>query len=254
MSSKLSTGNNTLMDSNKPVLVLLHGFAENGQIWDQQRNVLSDHFQVITPDLQPLTIEGMADAVYADLQAAGISKAVIIGHSMGGYVALAMAEKYPEILQGFGLFHSTALADTEEKKEARRKSIKLMEQYGSEAFVKQAFPAMFSPTYKSQHPESVEAYIKMGMTCPLASMEAYYEAMIARPDRTAVLRNVNVPVLFVIGKDDTAVPLQSVLPQVSMPRVSSIYIFEATGHMGMWEVPDESNQLLQQFTLFCQDN
>ncbi|WPQ62900.1 alpha/beta hydrolase [Chitinophaga sancti] len=261
MPNKLSTQNIHLIEE-RPVIVLLHGFAENSEIWNVQKAYLSEYFEVIALDLPgvgnnllttALTIDSMADNVYTSLQSAGIEKAVIIGHSMGGYVALAIAEKYPSILQGMGLFHSTALADTEEKKEARRKSIKLMEQYGSEAFIRQAFPNMFSPGFKAKHPESVEAYVNMGIACPLASMEAYYEAMITRPDRTAVLSSILVPVLFVIGKDDTAVPLQSVLPQVSLPRTSSIYIFEETGHMGMWEVPSASNQLLHQFTLFCQD-
>ena len=262
MSSKLSTRNAHLSEGKKPVVVLLHGFAEYARIWDQQKEHLSEHFQVIAPDLpgtgnNPLTnalsIESMADDVFATLQASGIEKAVIIGHSMGGYVALALAEKYPGLLQGLGLFHSTALPDTEEKKETRRKAIKLMEQYGSESFIKQAFPGMFSAGFRNKHPESVEAYVNMGIACPLASMEAYYEAMIERPDRTTILSSVQVPVLFVIGKDDTAVPLQSILPQVSLPRTSSIYIFGETGHMGMLEVPDASCQLLQQFTLFCQD-
>lgn len=251
------------MMSRKPVLVLIHGFAENAGIWNEQQSYLSEFFEVITPDLPgvgnsplttPLSIESMADHVYTSLQSAGIEKAVIVGHSMGGYVALAIAEKYPSVLQGMGLFHSTALADNEEKKEARRKSIKLMEQYGSEAFIRQAFPGMFSPGFKNSHPEKIEAYVNMGITCPLASMKAYYEAMMVRPDRTAVLSSIQVPVLFVIGKDDTAVPLQSILPQVPLPGTSSVYIFEETGHMGMWEKPAESKQLLHQFTLFCQDH
>lgn len=262
MSNKLSTQKNHLSKGKQPVLVLLHGFAENAGIWHIQQEYLSEFFEVIALDLPgvgnnplttALTIDSMADNVFHSLQSAGIEKAVIVGHSMGGYVALAIAEKYPSILQGMGLFHSTALPDTEEKKDARRKSIKLMEQYGSEAFIRQAFPNMFSAGFKAKHPESVEAYVDMGITCSPASLKAYYEAMIVRPDRTAVLSSIEVPVLFVIGKDDTAVPLQSILPQVSLPRTSSIYIFEETGHMGMWEVPSASNELLQQFTLFCQD-
>ncbi len=107
---------------------------------------------------------------------------------------------------GLGLIHSTAAADTEEKKEARRKSIKLMEQYGSEALVRQAMPGMFSPASKSGQPALVERLIQMGMQCKVEALIAYYEAMIKRPERKAVLQKITVPVLFQIGKDDTAVP------------------------------------------------
>lgn len=242
-------------------MVLIHGFSENNQIWREQLDALSEQFYVIAPDLpgtgntsatSTVSMESMAEYVNELLKAEGISRAVVIGHSMGGYVALALAEKYPSVIQGLGLFHSTATPDNEEKKEARRKSINMIEKYGNEAFVKQTMPNMFSPAYKKQHPEQIESYIQMCLQCPQSSLVAYYEAMIQRPDRTTVLSSLSVPVLFVIGKDDTAVPMQNVLPQVSQPRISSIYIFEETGHMGMWEVPDASRQLLQQFILFCQ--
>jgi pimeloyl-ACP methyl ester carboxylesterase len=259
VSNKPLALNNDLTE--KPAVLLIHGFSENNRIWQHQLETLSEQFYVIAPDLpgtgdtpitNPLSIESMAEYVFGLLQSAGISRATVIGHSMGGYVALALAEKYPSMVQGLGLFHSTATADTEEKKEARRKSINMIEKYGNEAFVKQTMPNMFSPAYKKQHPEQIESYIQMCLQCPQSSQIAYYEAMIQRPDRTAVLSSVSVPVLFVIGKDDTAIPMQNVLPQVSLPRISSIHIFEETGHMGMWEIPEPSKQLLQQFILFCQ--
>jgi pimeloyl-ACP methyl ester carboxylesterase len=261
MQTKPSALNTTLNKGKKPAVVLIHGFAENNQVWEQQQAYLSEQFIVIAPDLpgsgqtpltEPLSIESMADYVFTALQADGIENAVIIGHSMGGYVALALAEKYPAMIKGLGLFHSTAAPDSEEKKEGRLKSINIIEQYGGEAFIKQALPNMFSPVYKKQHPEQVEAYVSMGLQCPQESLIAYYRAMINRPDRTAVLSSLSVPVLFVIGKDDTAIPLKGVLTQVSMPQTSSTHIFDHTGHMGMWEVPEASRLLLQQFILFCQ--
>lgn len=241
-------------------VILLHGFPENSEVWLQQQNSLQPHCCVITPDLpgsgrspltQPLTMESMADFVHAVMLAEGIEKAIIIGHSMGGYIALAFAEKYPQQLLGLGLFHSTALADTAEKQDARRKSIKLMQQYGAEAFLRQATPGMFSPHTKSTRPHLVEALIQMGMHCRVEALIAYYEAMMQRPDRKAVLTQLQVPVLFILGKDDTAVTLESVLPQLALPGKSSVHIFEHTGHMGMWEMAKETSLALQQFVEFC---
>ncbi|PUZ27442.1 Pimeloyl-ACP methyl ester carboxylesterase [Chitinophaga costaii] len=240
-------------------VVLLHGFPENNEIWDQQAAGLSQRYRVILPDLPgsgrspiatPLTIDTMAEFVIAILQQENINSAVVIGHSMGGYVALGIAALQPSLVKGLGLFHSTALADADEKKEARRKSIKLMEQYGSEAFVRQALPAMFSPATRSAHPELVEDYINMGARCQQETLIGYYEAMIDRPDRTAVLEDARFPVLFVMGKDDTAVPMNTIWPQAVLPATSSIHVFNHTGHMGMWESTTASSQVLQEFIDF----
>ncbi|CAL1516615.1 alpha/beta hydrolase [Chitinophaga sp. MM2321] len=262
MRNTINDGTHGYQDEGQgPVVVLIHGFSENGSLWEIQQAYLRDEYRIITPDLPgtaavafatPLTVESMADYVYAILLAENIERAVVIGHSMGGYVALALAEKYPTLIAGLGLFHSTATADSEEKKEARRKSIKLMQQYGGETFLRQTLPNMFSPVFKPREPARVEAYVAMGIQCSTEAVVAWYEAMMQRPDRTALLKNLHVPVLFVIGKDDNAVPLDVILPQITLPRVSSIQIFEEVGHMGMWEVFEESNMILKQFISFCQ--
>ena len=262
MRKSINNGNITWLDEGEgATIVLIHGFAENAALWDIQTKQLKTHYRIIAPDLPgtaaaplstPLTIESMAEYVYAILLAEDIQEAVVIGHSMGGYIALALAEKYPGVLKGLGLFHSTAKADSEEKKEGRRKSIKLMEQYGGDTFLRQTLPNMFSPATKGHHPQHVEAYVKMGMECKLPALVAYYEAMAKRPDRTAILQSLGIPVLFMIGKDDNAVPLDNILPQIVLPRISSIHIFENVGHMGMWEIAAESNMILEQFISFCQ--
>lgn len=245
-----------------PAVVLIHGFTDNSLLWEPQVAFLKEHYYVITPDLpgsgrsplaHPLSIESMAAFVEAILLAEGIGKAVVIGHSMGGYTALALAEKSPQLLQGLGLFHSTARADSDEKKETRRKSIDALEQYGAEPFVRQTQPNLFSPATRAQRPEIVAASVQAATaSCSKDTLVAYTRAMMQRPDRTQVLQQVKVPVLFIIGKDDSAVPPDNVLPQVSMPGVSSIHIFENTGHMGMLEKQEECNLILQQFTRFCQ--
>lgn len=242
-------------------VVLIHGFGETGNVWKQQQAALEQHFQVIIPALpgsgnsplaEDVSMEGMADFVRTILAAEQVEKAIIIGHSMGGYVTLAMAAQYPELFMGLGLFHSTAKADSEEKIEARRKSIKMIQRYGAETFIRQTQPNMLSAASRKRAPQLIEDCIQEGLQCPPESLIAYYEAMIARPDRTAVLRSLPVPALFIIGKDDNAIPMDNILPQVSLPSISSIHIFEDVGHLGMWEEADKSNLVLRQFVEFCQ--
>src|SRR5690606_25097329 len=112
---------------------------------------------------------------------------VMVGHSMGGYIALAFAEKYPKVLKGLSLVHSTATADTEEKKETRRKSIALIEKGGKDAFVKGMIPNLFSNHFKGAHPEIIQKQIEQGQKLKAESMVGFYTAMINRPDRRNVL-------------------------------------------------------------------
>jgi pimeloyl-ACP methyl ester carboxylesterase len=243
-------------------VMLIHGFAEDHSIWEHQTAFLRNHYRVVVPDLpgtgrsqltDPLSMESMAEFIYAILTAEGISQITVIGHSMGGYVALAFAEKYPHLLEGLGLFSSTARPDSEEKIEGRQKSIKMIRQYGLEPFFRQMLPNMFAARFRNQQGARVDTYIQQALAA--AGQEAciaYYEAMMARPDRTEVLKAIQVPVLFFIGKEDQAVPPENALPQVTMPAIASIHIFDQVGHMGPWEVYEESNLILHHFVAFCQ--
>lgn len=116
-----------------PDVLLVHGFGEDGSIWDRQFEALKG-FRLIVPDLPgsgrsqlvpDMSMEGLASVLYRLLKHLNIGRIAVIGHSMGGYVALAFAEKFPELLSGLGLFHSTAYADTEEKKSNSKKRHRL---------------------------------------------------------------------------------------------------------------------------------
>ncbi|RPE09841.1 alpha/beta fold hydrolase [Chitinophaga lutea] len=243
-------------------VILIHGFAEDHSVWEHQTAFLRNHYRVLVPDLPgtgrsqlttPLSIESMAEFIYEILVAEAISQVTLIGHSMGGYVALAFAEKYPHLLEGLGLFSSTAKPDSEEKKEGRQKSIRMISQYGLESFFRQMLPSMFAADFRTRQAPMIENYIQQALTSGTTEGAiAYYEAMMARPDRTEVLKTIKVPVLFFIGKEDQAVPVDNALSQVIMPAVASIHLFDQVGHMGLLEVYEESNLILHHFVAFCQ--
>jgi pimeloyl-ACP methyl ester carboxylesterase len=241
-----------------PLVVLLHGFGEDGNIWKSQFDIFPNN-TLIVPDLpgsghseiiEDMSMEGLADAVKKIIKEenkAQTRHVILIGHSMGGYITLAYAEKYPEDLAAFGLFHSTAYPDTEEKKETRRKGIAFVQKHGAFEFLKTATPNMYSPTTIGANPQLVEGHIQSLQQFSKAALIAYYESMIKRPDRTHVLKQNKIPVLFVLGKHDAAVPLQDGLQQSHLPGVSHVHILENSGHMGMCEEVDKSNRLLQEF-------
>jgi pimeloyl-ACP methyl ester carboxylesterase len=226
-------------------------------IWKKQIDYLQNNARLIIPDLpgsgmseaneELLTIDDYAVIIKSILDKESLSDCIIIGHSMGGYIALAFAEKYARTLSAFGLFHSTAFADSDEKKTARKKSIEFIKKYGPAEFIKQSTPNLFSNNTKENNPEIIEDLIKHYDNFRSGSLVSYYEAMMLRPDRTSVLQNFHKPILFIIGEEDNAVPLEQSLKQSYMPSVSHIHILKDTGHMGMLESTNKSNEFLRSF-------
>jgi pimeloyl-ACP methyl ester carboxylesterase len=244
-------------------VILLHGFGEDNTIWNNQIVVLKEFCQLIIPNLQGtgssplmqdkslLSIEDMADDIQSLLEKEKITECILLGHSMGGYITLAFAEKYPQYLKGFGLIHSTAYPDSEEKKKNRLKSIDIIEEYGGYSFLKNTIPNLFSVRFKFNNEESVEELIQKSKSFSNTSLQAYCHAMMTRPDRTKVLSNSELPILLVAGTEDIAAPLKDLKEQSLLSKMIEFHILERVGHMGMWEAPQEINQLALSFIKLC---
>lgn len=239
-------------------LVLVHGFGEDGHVWDQQLAVLEQSMQVIIPDIpgtgksgrwnEPnIEIADYAQAILAILDAEGIETCCLLGHSMGGYITLAFAELYPARLNGFGLIHSTAYADSEEKKANRLKAVELMDQYGAAAFLRNTIPTLFGANFKKEYPQVVQAQIDQAAHFDTKACQQYTLAMRNRPNRTSVLESNPLPILFVIGTEDVAAPLTDLLGQIKLPLHASIHILENVGHMGMLEAADTMTKYIMDF-------
>jgi pimeloyl-ACP methyl ester carboxylesterase len=239
-------------------VMLVHGFGETGDVWKQQEEFLQSNFYLIIPDLpgsgksemiDDMSMEGIAEVLHSIIHEENIGRCTIIGHSMGGYITLALVENYWNHVNAFGLFHSTAYADTEEKKLTRKKGIEFIKQHGAFEFLKTTSPNLFSPTTQSDHPGLVSSFIKTLESFNREALIAYSEAMIQRPDRTHLLKTTANPVLFIAGQYDNAVPLTDLLKQCHLPEKSYFHHFNKSGHMGMIEQPLQANQALKDFLL-----
>lgn len=235
--------------------MLLHGFGETGAVWEAQWQALRG-FWLLVPDLPgsgrsapiaDMSMEGLAQAIHGLLKNLGIEQCVFIGHSMGGYVGLAFWEKYGNMLAGFGLFHSTTFADSAEKKAAREKGIQFMEKNGAWPFLQTSVPALYSPATRENNPGLIASHLETVKDATAATLAAYYRSMMQRPDRSGLLQQNKIPVLFVLGRHDTAVPLQDGLQQAHLPAEAHVHLLEASGHMGMREEAEKSNGLLLEF-------
>ncbi|HVG15945.1 MAG TPA: alpha/beta hydrolase, partial [Chitinophagaceae bacterium] len=235
-------------------VVLLHGFGEDATIWNQQVACLEGHYRLIIPHLpgsgssemvEDMSLEGIAESIHHILQQEEIKECVMIGHSMGGYIALAFAEKFPELLIGLGLFHSSAYPDSEEKKQTRKRGIEFILANGAQPFLEEATPKLYSEYSKKNQPRIIDKHLEVSGSFSNEALVAYYESMMNRPDRTEVLKQNKIPILFVLGRSDTAVPLEDGLQQAHLPLISYIHILENSGHMGMVEEVDESCIILK---------
>lgn len=239
-----------------PVVVLLHGFGEDGEVWKEQVSALSASNKLIIPDLPgsgrssllkdvDAGLEAYANAVKFLLDHEHTGSFHLMGHSMGGYIALAFAELYPQHIKGLGLIHSSAYADNAEKKATREKAIAFMEKNGAYEFLKTSIPGLFGPVFTGLQPARIERLIEEGKQFTTEALIQYYRAMIARPDRTAILRDAAFPILFLLGVHDKAVPFDQGLQQSYLPSVSHVHILRDSGHMGIWEEPEKSNLALR---------
>lgn len=256
---KEATINYSISGEGHPVL-FIHGFGEDGRIWTNTVNALSSGYQIITMDLpgsgkstllhddnKTIGVEDYAGVVHAILEKENISKTAVIGHSMGGYIALAFAELYPDMLSGLGLFHSTSFADDDKKKESRLKGINFVKNNGAQAFLKTSVPAMFAEDFQKNNSTTVDDLLNKSKDITNEAVIQYYTAMMNRKDRSDILKNISVPVLFIIGEKDQAVPLDQSLKQTHLPAKSLIKILPDAAHMGMLENTEECIAVIQKF-------
>lgn len=230
-------------------LVLLHGYPLDHHLWDQVVPLLEDTFDVIVPDLRGFgestisdtspTMEDYASDIAGLLDYLGIQKTAIVGHSMGGYVALAFLRHYPHRVAGLGLVSSQVLADPPDRKEGRYKSAKEISENGIDTVV-----ATMTPKFTAD--EKLQAFARSSMERqqPAAYIGAL-KGMAERPDSTDLLSSLEVPVVVVHGNADALIPVdrarevKTALPQVYLVEISGV------GHMPMMEASEQTANALK---------
>jgi pimeloyl-ACP methyl ester carboxylesterase len=239
-------------------IVLLHGFLENSTMWDYFSGEFAKKYRVITLDLLGHgqtgclgyihTMEDMADAVHAVLHELRIRKAVLMGHSMGGYVALAFAELYPDMVKGIVLQNSTSLADGEERKKNRDRAIKAVKQAYT-AFVRMSIANLFSEENREKFANEIEALRTEALKTPLQGIVAALEGMKTRKDREVILHFAPYPKLLVLGKQDQSLVYDEHAGQVEGTDVK--FVTYPHGHMSHIENRDELLKEVLKFFKLC---
>lgn len=209
-------------------VVLLHGFLENQTMWQYLAPVLATKYRVITVDLlghgntdclgYVHTMEDQADMVHHVLHELKIRKSVLIGHSMGGYVALAFAELYPDNVKGLVLLNSTSRADSDERKLNRDRAIAAVKQNYT-AFVRMSIANLFSEDNREKLAEIIENVKLEALKTPLQGIVAALEGMKIRNDREVLLHFGPYPIALILGKKDGVLQYDDNVTQVENTRV-----------------------------------
>jgi pimeloyl-ACP methyl ester carboxylesterase len=240
-------------------LVLLHGFCEDHSIWDPSL----PHLHAIR--LLRLDIPGFghsdlpeapsmhvyADAVRAVLDDLSIEQCVLVGHSMGGYIALEFAEKHPHRLAGLGLFHSHPFEDSAEGKKARLRGIEMLQSGKRDLYVAQLFPGLFAKAFAAAHPVLIQALIEKGKLHSPEGIGAALEGMMARKNHLETLRRLECPAMFLLGSEDAIASPEQVLKAAVLPKIADVHVLPGVGHMAMFEAPQKSAEIVRWFWEFC---
>jgi len=241
-------------------VILLHGFLESQEMWDSFADSLLKEYTVIRIDLPGFgksqlvkevhTMELMADSVKAVMDQEQIEKAVIVGHSMGGYTALAFADKYSNHLKGLCLFHSKAAADTKEAKTNRDRTIQVVEKDHT-GFISNFIPDLFAPENIQKFKTEIENLKTKAKRTSKEGIVSALKGMKTRTDKLELLSKLQIPVLFIAGKKDKRIPANTILEQALLPHHSEVLLLEDVGHMGYIEAEKETLEILCSFIKRC---
>jgi pimeloyl-ACP methyl ester carboxylesterase len=241
-------------------VVLLHGFLGSHEIWKPVTDNLSKLYRVIAIDLPghgrtgcigyAHSMDLMARCVKKVLDDLKLKKYVLVGHRMGGYVALAFADLYPDSLRGLCLFHSTAYADSEEKKRDRLRAIALVKD-NKMVYTRNTIRNLFAAKNLKYLKKEIAFANAIARKTTKQGIVAALHGMRDRPGRDIILALVKYPVMMVVGGHDHALPEEQLLEQARLLRNKTLLYLEHDGHFGFLESPIQSNKALRKFLRKC---
>lgn len=229
-------------------LLLIHGFCEDKTLWDPiipQLNFKGDILAINLPGFgntpllsQNFSLEEIATQLHTELVKKGVKNCICIGHSLGGYITLALKKSFPDFTEKIGLLHSTAYSDTPEKVEGRNKLIEFLDKNPANKFLSTFASTLFCETNREKLSDKIKKVVHMSDGLEGSTVQAYAKAMRDRKNNIDVLTNEKAP-LFIAGKCDNSVPEKISKKQIGLIKDSTnCYVLENVAHMGMYEAPN----------------
>ena len=240
-------------------IIFIHGFPFDKSSWQPQLDHLSHYQRVITYDIrgfgksthndEKISVQLLADDLIQFMDALQITKAIVCGLSMGGYILLNALNRYPKRFAAIILSDTQCIADTPEAKEKRLKNIKLIESGGLNEYTDTMIKSLFYSESLTTKKEVVETIRKVMLNTSENILTATLHALANREEMCYSLENIIIPTLIISGKEDKAVPpQQSTFMHQQIPR-SILHFIDKAGHLPNLEKPDEFNLLVKDFTM-----
>lgn len=235
-------------------IVLLHGYCGSSAYWERllplldkqgRRFIVPDtrgHGGSSAPNDAVYEMEVLASDIAALADKLQLERIVLLGHSMGGYTALAFAQQYPQQLAAFGLIHSTGLPDSEAARENRDRTVQSIEEQGIALFAEGLVSKLFADGAAT---ELIDRAAEIGRGTSASGAQASALGMKERPDRRDVLESSSLPVLLAAGAKDGIIPVERIFT-TSREGVQQV-LLEQAGHMGMMESPQQLADAINQF-------
>lgn len=237
-------------------LLCIHGFPHDHRLWSPQRDALANTYRIITPDLRgfgasgtsgPYSMDQFADDVAALLTELGITRAVICGLSMGGYIALALWRRHAHRIRGLILADTKASPDDDVTRTKRQHMIELALNAGAAAVADEQVTGMVGASTRLEHPELVGHVRDMLAAAPVEGIIGALEAMMVRPDSTPLLSTINVPTLCIVGDQDVIAPVKEMRAMCAAIPHGQLRVIDDAGHVSNVEQPDAFNDAIAQF-------
>jgi pimeloyl-ACP methyl ester carboxylesterase len=238
-------------------IFLLHGYLESSEVWSNFALKLSENHRVVAVDLpghgdsdlfgEIHTMEFIAETIRFLLKELGLQKAFIAGHSLGGYVALALVDLFPEIVKGYCLFHSHPFPDSEEAIARRMREINLVRKGKKDLMYPDNVSAMYATSNLERFTDAIERSKRIASAIPGEGIIAVLRGMIARPSRLKLMEEGRVPCLWILGSWDNYINCDQVRVKVRLPHNAEVVVLNNSGHMGFIEEEELAVKLLTEF-------
>jgi 3-oxoadipate enol-lactonase len=237
-------------------IVFLHAFPLDRSMWAPQLGALVRQGRCIAPDLRgfgatapapPYSMDQYADDVAALLDTIDGAPAVVVGLSMGGYVAFAFWRRHRPKVRALVLADTRAGPDTDEGREKRRRLIEVARSRGSGTVAEMQVGSMVGETTRQRRPEVVETLRAMMAAAPVDGVIGALEAMMDRPDSMPTLATVDVPALIVVGDEDTLTPPKDAASMHERIRGSRLEVLAQAGHISNLERPAAFTHIVSEF-------
>ena len=248
--------NYTISGNGSSVILFIHGYCSDFKAWDKAKLFFEKTNRVIIVSipgyLSPMeqvteSVRDLALSIKSILEIEKITRAHIVGHSMGGYIGVEFLSIFEENVQGLTLLNSHCYNDAEDKKTNRQKTIEFLLKHGTGIYLREIYKSLFSIEYQEKNRELIETLNERVKTYDVQVLIQSCKAMINRKNHEETLKNTKVPIQFILGAKDGLIPIDEFIKQTALPKVAEIELYPKMGHMGMYEEAEATNEKIKSF-------